>query len=1370
MTPDAQAQTGSGPPAAEHDQLRRLGKYVIQRRLGAGGMGTVFLAVDEELNRTVALKVLPRDRAENPTLVKRFKAEGQAAASLEHSHIVKVYEAGEADGFLYLALEYIDGIDVQELVRKRGVLPVKRSIAIVRQIAEALQHAYEKKFVHRDIKPSNFLIKADGSVKLADMGLARSVDEEVDTNITRAGMTVGTVDYMAPEQARSSKAADIRSDLYSLGCSWFQMLTGRPPFSEGSMTHKLQAHATAPPPDPRGWNDRVPEAVVAVLTRLMAKRPEDRYQTPADLIEDLDQAQLRRTNVSTDILAGLSEDYEEPDPAADTREAPATERSTKRSSRKKSSGARSPKATSERRATPNESADPGVADADEPQVDQRLKAKRRSKSNRSGVSRRERRKSGSPDAESPAEQGGRRPAKETPTETPPTKKSLSSFINVPTGTIDPDKLKFGFFGLVLLGLVGLVGWAMSRAGGNGAGGTAVPAFNPYAPQDVNNVAAASSAEAGEDGHAGDGPGFEVQEGPGGAGMTTPSRSGSGRPNDVAGGPDSGDSNAASGRTGSHRPFPGTEDLAPGSELAVPSWVYDAGTDIATDARRLIVTSSPGAAGQFRTFAEAVAELPRDEGVILFRGDGPFPVAAADLSRCRNVQIEAERGSNPVLVLSATTIERGNAGLLKRDGSLGLTGLHFVLKDRGSFDGDALSLIAAENCRLAVTNCTVTLADSTGRPTNAFSVSASGQRTRIARALFENVVVRGNRLTAVQIEGRGVNLVAGNCLLAAGDAPALEIVPSEEQARVTEDVEVRGIDVQLLKSVVASRRTALALRHAAGSTPAPVQLKARHVAFVGSDAADASDPSIWMNLSPWPEAPTTRLDQSRALNVSLLTDRTLWLGWDVLVSLQTGSDAPPTRVASLTEWGQFWRRSLESQSVEDEVPGLTTLPADHRHMTPDLASTALADSVARFGSTGNVPGVEPTSLPQPPQGLVDRLIAIGSRPRLPKKFGEDMEFPNTVEFDLGRGGQAFASFINGPKCPDGTHVILTGTGLNYLQPFAVKGKQLRLEFRTSADAPLIIRPVAADDPDDAAEALVTIESGSVDLVNASIRIPHSQRRGYPRRVIKAVDGSFSIRNCRLQGPISREDATAPPLVECFAGAGSGQQKYGLILNSFLSTDSACLGGDLSDRLVEVNNSILYGLNNVVSVQSPRSDGYLLMQDSTVTGGQSIIQLTSADDVSGRLHVFVKHSVVTSPPKSGSADPVVVALPDGALSDNRLTWWEEGVGYAGELKGHRRDPETVPFSASWRSAYGPAHVIRPLTGPRGVLLANVLPAPERIAAENFRLLPACDASAWHEDGGPIGADIDDVGPVAAPEADTKPSGTPRPGGRRRPRSTF
>ncbi len=298
------------------NELKKLGRYTIVKKIGQGGMGAVFLATDTQLKRQVALKVLPREKAENPILVKRFKAEATAAAQLRHENIVAIHDAGEADGLLYIALEYINGVDAHTLVSNRGSIQPQRAMDIIRQIALALQHAHGQKIVHRDIKPSNLLIGKDGSVKLTDMGLARSVDESMETNITRAGTTVGTVDYMSPEQARNSKAADIRSDLYSLGATWYHLLSGHPPFPDGSMLNKLTAHTTKTRPDIRDENDAVTESIAVIIKRLMAIDPKDRYQTPAELLLDLDNEQLTRGPTSLKDLAALAEgdDHDDDEP------------------------------------------------------------------------------------------------------------------------------------------------------------------------------------------------------------------------------------------------------------------------------------------------------------------------------------------------------------------------------------------------------------------------------------------------------------------------------------------------------------------------------------------------------------------------------------------------------------------------------------------------------------------------------------------------------------------------------------------------------------------------------------------------------------------------------------------------------------------------------------------------------------------------------------------------------------------------------------------------------------------------------------------------------------------------------------------------
>ncbi|NQV24566.1 MAG: protein kinase, partial [Rhodopirellula sp.] len=322
MSPDEQGRSSGEAAASDdaHADLRTFGRYVIEKKLGEGGMGAVYRAVDSNLKRTVALKILPRDKAKNETLVKRFQAEAQAAAQLRHKNIVCVYDSGELDGYLYIAMEYIDGIDVQDLVMRKGGLSVTRSLDIIKQVARALEHAHEQTIVHRDIKPANLLIDREGNVKLADMGLARSIAETEEAGITRAGTTVGTVDYMSPEQARDSKSADCRSDMYSLAATWYQMLVGKPLFPNGDLLNKITAHATTAPPDPRDVRPNIPESIVRIMHRMLEKKPANRYQTPAELIHDLEHgfSGAETTGdasssggeelLSFDILAGLAEE------------------------------------------------------------------------------------------------------------------------------------------------------------------------------------------------------------------------------------------------------------------------------------------------------------------------------------------------------------------------------------------------------------------------------------------------------------------------------------------------------------------------------------------------------------------------------------------------------------------------------------------------------------------------------------------------------------------------------------------------------------------------------------------------------------------------------------------------------------------------------------------------------------------------------------------------------------------------------------------------------------------------------------------------------------------------------------------------------
>jgi tRNA A-37 threonylcarbamoyl transferase component Bud32 len=299
--------TGGDPAArtALADAPPLLPDYEILEEIGRGGMGIVYKARQRSRDRVVALKVIRKERLSHPEVLRRFRREVQAAARLSHPNIVLVYDSDQEGDTHFLAMEYVPGITLQRLVEQFGSLPVAQAADYVRQAALGLQHAHEQALVHRDIKPANLMVTlaAPGQpgalayrgavLKVLDMGVARLYQlggnqEELLTTLTQDGAVIGTPDYIAPEQLENAHEAGVRADLYSLGCTFYFLLTGQVPFPGGTLIQKLdkQRWATAPPVDQ--LRPDVPAGVAAVVRKLMAKRPEDRYQTPAELVAALD--------------------------------------------------------------------------------------------------------------------------------------------------------------------------------------------------------------------------------------------------------------------------------------------------------------------------------------------------------------------------------------------------------------------------------------------------------------------------------------------------------------------------------------------------------------------------------------------------------------------------------------------------------------------------------------------------------------------------------------------------------------------------------------------------------------------------------------------------------------------------------------------------------------------------------------------------------------------------------------------------------------------------------------------------------------------------------------------------------------------------
>ncbi len=272
------------------DQAPKLlfGPYLLLRRLGEGGMGRVFQARHQRLGRTVALKFIRPELVNRPVALARFQREAQAAAQLSHPNVVTLYDADQVDDTHFCSMEFVDGLDLAQLIKEHGPwLPIALACDYIRQAALGLQHAHEHGLVHRDIKPGNLMVTRQGVVKILDLGLARgeilSTHGSSTASVTEEGVVIGTVDYMAPEQAKNAKGVDARADLYSLGCTLYHLLAGQPPFTEGLGWEKLQKHQTEEAVPVEHLRAEVPVELAGVVRKLLAKRPEQRYQSGAEV-------------------------------------------------------------------------------------------------------------------------------------------------------------------------------------------------------------------------------------------------------------------------------------------------------------------------------------------------------------------------------------------------------------------------------------------------------------------------------------------------------------------------------------------------------------------------------------------------------------------------------------------------------------------------------------------------------------------------------------------------------------------------------------------------------------------------------------------------------------------------------------------------------------------------------------------------------------------------------------------------------------------------------------------------------------------------------------------------------------------------------
>jgi len=1268
-------------PAHDFDQISSLGKYKIQRKVGSGGMGAVYLAVDQQLKRTVALKVLPQDKASNLVLVRRFKAEGQAGAQLEHPNIVSVYESGEIDGYLYLAMEFVEGIDAFELLRKRGVLPVKRSLDIIKQVTLALQHAHERQIVHRDIKPSNLMIRErDGVVKLADMGLARIIEDDGESAITKAGTTVGTVDYMSPEQGRDSKAADIRSDIYSLGCTWYHLLAGKAPYPEGDLMNKLRAHALQPVPDPRNWNEGVPAGVVAVLQRMMAKKVDDRYQTPAQLLADLNSPALLRGEFSADQLQMLAADHvTHGDPEEDDEDS--EEVSAGPQGARRRPVASQPGRTGKSSTARVERSEPG--EEDEPDVPVPTS---KSKAKVGQVASRESLPARKALAPSSAENDGGKRAK--PERALPGRIDKPLLSEPPSTQLDPNTLKLGILGLVVLAALGGVLYSLKYYNDMSAGGSA--GANPYAtgeagvtPPPATPVPAPPAPIAAADPSA----------------LAALAAIAATTPPDPAVTPSSGDVSATHASATltlanlDRTPFGGEIPFSADGTAQLPEWVWFSRSKAKSAHARVIRRGNPNE-GEFRDLAMAQTNVARD-AVFEFADVGPHEIPALELNQLGSWILRGADGIAPVLILRSK-----NTPIHLGQGTLTLEGVHLVVMPEQSTAGIRVGAATLRVQRSTLTHL--------GPAATEMIVAEAG-----GRILLENAVVRGmGACCPVVLKGANSALVAGQSLLIAGNAATIQV----ESSDAVGDTRL----VTLVSSACLSGVSGVACVHTGKQPPqCDINLLGAMLAYLPGHSADA----IGVQFSGWPTSAAS-LDRPRVPFVKWAVEKSAFVGWPHWAQLGFADGTAAVDVRDEDAWRAFWRQPSTTGTLIPVGADLQAVSNSGGLVSSKQIEIGLEGIRTQLGNAGP----KWSQLPDPPQSVLSNVIAFGQSPSIAGVL-ESPDPGASLRYDLKK--PALGQFINSEKCPDGSTVVAFGSGLRTIDPFVVRQKRIQILFEQTEGTPLKIQPGYKTEPGATrAPAWFIVEDGQLTITNGSLLLTASKTRTYPERFLLMQGGLVAIRNCRVEGGDS-----VWPMLDAIPSEGHAPPQL-LIDKSLVAGMKSLVRVGAAESVVEVRSSVLWSSAGVgITLDSGAVGTQCFLNGSTLSAGKSVYQVLPMGP-GGPVGLFSRESVY----QGGG----VMSLETDASA---IHWWGVENAYASGMKTFLLSAGTTApqdFTRDWVAGWGAGHELLPVFG----VNSTILPSPPANLAdaepESFQLNSSCAAADAGPSGAGLGAVISQVGP--------------------------
>jgi eukaryotic-like serine/threonine-protein kinase len=1379
--PGGQRASNAGRDPSPIAGRTSLGKYQIQRELGAGGMGTVYLAIDTNLRRTIALKVLHKERASNDTLVRRFESEAQAAAQLRHENIVAVYDAGQIDGHLFIALEFVDGTDIHELVAKRGAIPLKRSIGFVKQVVRALDHLHKRGIVHRDIKPSNLLMTKDGTVKLTDLGLARAVDESLQSNITREGTTVGTVDYMAPEQARNSQAADIRSDIYSLGCTWYQMLTGEPPFPDGSVTNKLYAHISKPRPDPRAFNQTIPDEIVAIIQKMMARKVDDRYQSPAELLTDLDN--LGSGNKRLEELFRNDPDENSSNAATPAHGGPLPlppRHAPKRGSTKETEDVQ--RAETERSAPEYRmpSRQLPAPERDAPPPPRQMPAPARSTPTPPKVGLPARQNSRSSPSSSESDMGrGRRAAGQrggvVSDEPVGTRRDPNQPLEqpAPSSAWQPLAMQIGM-GLAGLALLALLAWftAPYWNADRSHGGTDVTR-NPFNPQAVNPEANAAD----DDAKKVEKP-AATRESAAADKQKSRTASKGAKPVVVA----------ETKRPSSREKLAAAISVPgrPAERAEFPGWIADlwdphlpASSRNEAGLKSITVGRVGRDPAQVSSLTEAIARLPAEGGVIALRGPGPFLLPAQRISGRRHVIFAGELpqaaqtvgglansggsgDSRPAIVIVPSATSKADSGLVANETSLTFYGVD-VIAFADEFRGESpLRLVDVRSGDLIVQKCSVTLVGARVAPTVAFSVSApAGTADRPARLLLDRTVVRGSELSALDADGTFIDCLAINSLFVTGKTPILGLTASTGVPATSAAESHVARTVRFFSCTGCSDESSVVIRSSA-DIPDPPPTRFHILNSVFGVATQSQSPMIF--VTNWPARRDGSGKSAPFKNLSLVSQSLVARGWQD--NLVVGGDIR-LRVTDVQDWGRFWGDTRST--VDYQAAAFAAIP-DISAVAPDQFKPESSASHDSGGDTAPS-GCDTALLGVTGVDLIRRASAFSRRPAPPAEADDEKTVAGQTvrEIDLDnitlpwKGDLAKA--INASDWPNGTRFLVRGTKKRASSPIRVVNRSLTVEFVDKA-LTLAFEDRKGDSPGDR-DAFISVVGGSIDLVNVNLRIEPSTRAS-TRRLLDVRGGNFSIRNCSLLGP-QREYNGYEELIRFSSGQDRSTAAdepsgplFGSVRNSFLSSVRNLCGGDLSSRNLLFENSLLVAGNRIFDLRLPIGSvpSAIDLRSCTLSAGAEYFHFSSrsAEGIANRARIFAENTVFAPPVRPTKAAATRAVLIGSASPDflrERIDWWEYASAYSDsiELPGSdaagQTQSDAAPALEGWRQMAGPGHIVRSIGGSGAVLLPGDISAVKDVSPNDFRLKAEAQAATWSDTGKTLGAELEPQPVVRKPK---------------------